>query len=92
MVNFFHFQNEAAQLEAWISEKSIIASSEKFGKDCSGNEKLLEDFNNFTENILYNEERIVVLNELAQSLIDQEHTDSDVSTIISVTCNQAPVE
>ena len=75
----FNFFREADEVESWIAEKESIASSDDYGRDLEHVETLLKKFEDFTRDLVTSGERIASLTTQAQTLLDEGHSDGDVS-------------
>nr|XP_002732400.1 PREDICTED: spectrin beta chain, non-erythrocytic 5-like [Saccoglossus kowalevskii] len=73
----YEFHREAEEAEGWMHEKEVIAASEDCGKDLEHVEILQKKFEDFAQDLDSNEERIVAVNEMGSSLIQDNHTKSD---------------
>ena len=71
------FNREVEEVEAWIEEKETVAASEDYGNDLEHCEMLQKKFNDFTHDLLAGEDRVVAVDDLAQKLMDEGHTDAE---------------
>ncbi len=75
MLKLFHLYREILDLEAWIQERTVVASSHDTGADYEHCCLLRDRFREFTrETEAVGSERVTAANELCDSLIDQGHT------------------
>ena len=82
-IKLYHFLREADELETWMKENEDTANSEDYGNDLEHVEFLLKKFEDFARDLLASEERVTMLNHIAQALLDEEHSDSEVRAVIS---------
>ena len=75
----FNFFREADEVESWIAEKESIATSDDYGRDLEHVETLLKKFEDFTRDLVTSGERIASLTAQAQTLLDEGHSEGDVS-------------
>jgi len=75
----FNFFREADEVESWIAEKESIAASDDYGRDLEHVETLLKKFEDFTRDLVTSGERIASLTAQAQTLLDEGHSEGDVS-------------
>ena len=75
----FNFFREADEVESWIAEMESIATSDDYGRDLEHVETLLKKFEDFTRDLVTSGERIGSLTSQAQTLLDEGHSEGDVS-------------
>jgi len=76
-MKLFMLNREVDDLEVWIAEREVIASSHELGQDYDHVTMLLQRFKEFardTETI--GNERVTVVNEMADGLIASKHSDA----------------
>lgn len=73
------FLREVDEVEAWIEEKETIVTSDDCGRDLEHVDMLMEKFEAFTRDLVVSGERIAKLTSHAQELLNEEHSDSEVS-------------
>ncbi|XP_022241663.1 spectrin beta chain, non-erythrocytic 1-like [Limulus polyphemus] len=70
---FFMFMREADEVETWIHDQMVIASSEDVGKDLEHIEILIQKFEGFLISLHSSEERVGKVKKMADLLIEQNH-------------------
>jgi len=76
-LKLFMLKREVNDLEQWIAEREVVASSHELGQDYDHVTMLCERFKEFardTESI--GSERVAMVNEMADSLIATKHSDA----------------
>lgn len=71
-------------MEAWIEEKETIVTSDDCGRDLEHVDMLMEKFEAFTRDLVMSGERIAKLTAHAQELLNNEHSDSEVSNFVEI--------
>ena len=71
------FNREANMMESWVKEKAQIASQEEIGRDLEHCEMLQRKFEDFYNDLSADEARLDSLNSLAQTLIEEGHSEGD---------------
>ncbi|XP_076359799.1 spectrin beta chain, non-erythrocytic 5 kst [Tachypleus tridentatus] len=74
---FFTFMREADEVEAWIHDQMVIASSEDVGKDLEHIEILIQKFEGFLISLHSSEERVGKVKKMADVLIEQNHPQTE---------------
>lgn len=77
----FNFFREADEVESWIADKESIAMSDDYGRDIEHVETLLKKFEDFTRDLVTSGERIASLTTQAQTLLDEGHSEGEVSNV-----------
>ena len=77
----FNFYREADEVESWIADKESIAMSDDYGRDLEHVETLLKKFEDFTRDLVTSGERIASLTTQAQTLLDEGHSEGEVSSV-----------
>ena len=77
----FNFFREADEVESWIADKESIAMSDDYGRDIEHVETLLKKFEDFTRDVVTSGERIASLTTQAQTLLDEGHSEGEVSNV-----------
>eukprot|EP00794_Sanderia_malayensis_P017794 gene17794-19571_t len=76
-LKLYQFNREVEDLQAWISEKEIVAGLQDVGQDFDHVQMLEERFNRFSdETQKVGRERVDNVNEIADQLIGSGHSDS----------------
>ena len=76
-------------MEHWISEREALASADELGKDIEHVEALKKKFEDFQTDIAVNKARLDGINDLAEAMISEGHTDSgeiQLQTDVSACC------
>ena len=73
----FRLTREINELKHWINDKEVLASAEELGKDLEHVELLLMKFEDFEKDISANEVRLESINDMAQDLVEEGHSDAD---------------
>ncbi len=88
----FHLTRDINELEHWITEREALASTDELGKDIEHVEALKKKFEDFQTDIAVNKARLDGINDLAEAMISEGHTDSgeiqlqtDVSVVLITT-------
>nr|WAW84869.1 spectrin alpha chain [Halisarca dujardinii] len=81
-------KREVNELHSWIGDKEAVASSDELGKDLDHVVVLIRKFDEFMKDLMNSEARMVKVGEMAQRLLDQSHTESDVIQSQVETLNQ----
>ena len=58
----------------WINEKTVVAANEELGKDLEHVEILKKRFVDFVQDFLASEDRVLEINQMADALIEDNHT------------------
>lgn len=82
----FNFFREADEVESWIADKESIAMSDDYGRDIEHVETLLKKFEDFTRDLVTSGERIASLTTQAQTLLDEGHSEGEVSNVGLFVC------
>ncbi len=69
------FKQDAEEVEWWMQDRIVIASSDDVGKDLEHVEVLEKKFEDFTNDLAANESRLDLVNEYAVSLIADGHPE-----------------
>jgi spectrin alpha len=81
-------KREVNELHSWIGDKEAVASSDELGKDLDHVLVLIKKFDEFMKDLMTSEGRMVKVGEMAQGLLDEGHTESDVIQSQVETLNQ----
>ncbi|XP_076441755.1 spectrin beta chain, non-erythrocytic 5-like [Babylonia areolata] len=73
----FEFYHEADETANWISDKSVIASSEDYGTDLEHVEVLQQKFEDFMHDLSTNEDRVTRVADMAKAMLDTGHFEAD---------------
>lgn len=61
-------------MEHWINEKEVVAANEELGKDLEHVEILQKRFADFVHDVLASEDRVLEVDQMADTLIAANHT------------------
>jgi len=61
----------------WISDKELFVTSDEFGHDLEHVEVLQKKFEEFQKDLQNHEERVTVVNVLAENLITEQHPEEE---------------
>eukprot|EP00049_Salpingoeca_infusionum_P019358 m.361515 g.361515 ORF g.361515 m.361515 type:complete len:2425 (-) comp19658_c0_seq1:287-7561(-) len=75
-LQLFQFNREIDEVETWMNTQEAIASNEEVGNDLEHNEVIRKNFDDFLKDLAANETRVKVANDLADKLVEANHTDS----------------
>ena len=65
---------ECEEVEHWINEKEVVAANEELGKDLEHVEILQKRFADFVHDVLASEDRVLEVDQMADTLIAANHT------------------
>eukprot|EP00042_Codosiga_hollandica_P029214 m.159345 g.159345 ORF g.159345 m.159345 type:complete len:2437 (+) comp53015_c0_seq1:84-7394(+) len=71
------FKLEADEVEGWMNDRIVIASSDDVGKDLEHVEVLEKKFDDFNNDLMANETRVDSVNDFALTLITDGHPERD---------------
>jgi len=92
-LRLYTFKREVSDLEQWISEREVVASSQELGQDYEHVMNIKERFSQFAaETEAQGQERITAANEGADRLIDAGHSDAPTVAQWKDTVNDAFAE